>query len=129
MHTDASAAANTTSSPSEAVAENPHIRILTEKELRGVIARGDAAISRGDVVSGRRFYEYAAEAGSGPAALRLGETFDPAFLGLVGLPRVCGDALEAAKWYERARRLGAGEADILLRALLGDDHQPRQAPN
>ena len=97
------------------------VRVLSEKELKTVLARGDLMISRGDVHSGRLLYEYAAEAGSGVAALRLGETFDPAFLGLVGLRGVRGDPLKAAQWYERARQLGITEAAVLLRAVLGDN--------
>jgi hypothetical protein len=101
------------------------VRVLTEKELNAVISRADSMISRGDIHSGRLLYEYAAEAGNGPAALRLGETFDPAFLGLSGLRGVRGDPLKAAQWYERARQLGVTEAEILLRSIIGEEGRNR----
>lgn len=118
---DQSASTNTTSAGLEEQPKSAFVRVLSEKELKTVLARGDLMISRGDVHSGRLLYEYAAEAGSGVAALRLGETFDPAFLGLVGLRGVRGDPLKAAQWYERARQLGITEAAVLLRAVLGDN--------
>jgi TPR repeat protein len=70
----------------------------------------------GDVSSARLFYERAADAGDGHATLRLGNTFDPAFLDFAQL-RVSGDSAMAASWYARARELGAPEAETLLKSL------------
>ena len=67
-----------------------------------------------DIVSARSFYERAAEAGNGLAALRLGETYDPHFLARARLGQVKGDRAVAAYWYRRARDLGVGEAETLL---------------
>jgi phage shock protein A len=81
-----------------------------------LVNRGDALLGSGDVASARLFYERAAEAGNAEGALRLGETYDPAFFKrarLQGKP----DSAQALFWYGRARELGASAADILLKAI------------
>jgi hypothetical protein len=88
-------------------APNP---ILSAAEVTELLARGDALLRTGDIASARLFYERAAGVGDGRAALRLGATFDPAFLGNAGLRNVQGDAAEARSWYSRALDLGAAEA-------------------
>jgi len=94
----------------------PNLR-LSAAEISELLAHGDARLQTGDVVSARLFYERAAAAGDGRAALRLGATFDPAFLGLAGLRNVQGDAAEARSWYSRALDLGAAEAKRQLNSL------------
>jgi TPR repeat protein len=79
-----------------------------------LLARGDSLLGVGDIASARLFYERAADIGDGQAALRLGETYDPAFLERARL-RVQGDRARAVLWYQRARELGASEAEILLK--------------
>jgi len=54
----------------------------------------------GQIGSAIRLYRRAARAGSGKAALRLGEIFDQ---GLNGIPK---DKAEALNWYQMARELG-----------------------
>jgi hypothetical protein len=81
-----------------------------------LLARGDSLFGVGDVASARLFYERAADAGNGGAALRLGETFDPNFLKRAKLRAVQGDAAAAVFWYRRARELGIAEAEILLKS-------------
>ncbi len=83
---------------------------LSAAEVTELLGHGDALLRTGDIASARLFYERAAAAGDGRAALRLGATFDPAFLGLAGLRNVQGDAAEARSWYSRALDLGAAEA-------------------
>jgi hypothetical protein len=90
---------------------------LSAAELTELLAHGDALLRTGDIASARLFYERAAAAGDGRAALRLGATFDPAFLGLAGLRNVQGDAAEARSWYSRALDLGAAEAKRQLNSL------------
>jgi hypothetical protein len=87
------------------------------EDLRALLARGDALLSGGDVASARLFYERAADAGGGLAAIRLGETFDPLFLDRIHLRGVRGDPAAAKLWYRRARDLGASEAEVLQKAL------------
>ena len=80
-----------------------------------LVARGDALVSARDFASARLYYERAAELGDGRGALRMGATFDPAFLARVGIQGTRGDEGEALSWYRRARDLGDAEADRLLR--------------
>ena len=49
--------------------------------------------------------------------MRLGETFDPAFLEHARLRSARGDLAVALSWYRRARDLGAAEAEVLLKSL------------
>jgi hypothetical protein len=85
-------------------------------EISALMARGDALFRMGDLVSARLFYERAADAGHGQAALRLGESYDPSFLAVMGIP-VRGDAVLAARWYQRSIDLGVPNSNILLNAL------------
>jgi hypothetical protein len=88
---------------------------LSIEDANGLIGRGDRMFATGDVVSARLFYEYAADAGDGAAALRLGETFDPEFLSRIRMNGVAGDRDKALYWYRRARDLGQSDAEILLK--------------
>ena len=76
-------------------------------EIAALMARGDSFLGAGDIASARLFYERAADAGDGPAALRLGATFDPDFLDRAGMrSSIRADPEQAASWYRRARELG-----------------------
>ena len=90
---------------------------LTAAEAAALLSRGDSLFSVGDVASARLYYERAAEAGNGDAALRLGETYDPTFLERAKLRAIKGDLKTAAFWYRRAKELGVAEADILLKGI------------
>ena len=92
-------------------------RGLPETKVAALMERGDRLLSVGDVASARLFYQYAAEAGDGAAALRLGEAFDPTFLERARLGRVQGDAKKALYWYLRAKELGNDDAEILVKSL------------
>jgi peptidase C39-like protein len=89
---------------------------LSAADTAALLARGDVLFSKGDVVAARLFYERAADAGEGQAALRLGETFDPVFLDQARLRGARGDLSTALSWYRRARDLGVAEAEILLKS-------------
>ena len=86
-------------------------------ETASLLESGDRLFGMGDVISARLFYERAAEAGDGQAALRLGETYDPTFLERAKLRAIKGDLKAAAFWYRRATELGIVEADILLKGV------------
>jgi hypothetical protein len=86
-------------------------------ETASLLERGDRLFGMGDVTSARLFYERAADAGDGQAALRLGETYDPTFLERAKLRAIKGDLKAAASWYRRAKELGVVEAEILLKGL------------
>lgn len=90
---------------------------LTPSEVAALLTRGDVLLGIGDIVSARLCYERAAEGGNAQAALRLGESYDPAFLVQTQLNGIRGDRKLAARWYQRAIELGANEADTLLKSL------------
>jgi hypothetical protein len=55
-------------------------------EIAALVARGDVFLQARDITSARLFYERAADAGDAAAAMRMGGTFDPAFLARAGIP-------------------------------------------
>jgi hypothetical protein len=87
---------------------------LSAAEISALRARGDALFASGDIISARLFYERAADAGDGQAALQLGETYDPAFLKRAGIIGIRGDSTTAKHWYQGASALGASQAQVLL---------------
>jgi Peptidase C39 family len=119
--TTAPAASSSANELSAATPEAPTTGLpetrLSAADAAALLARGDVLFSKGDVVAARLFYERAAYAGEGQAALRLGETFDPAFLDQARLRGARGDLSTALSWYRRARDLGVAEAEILLKSL------------
>jgi hypothetical protein len=84
-------------------------------ETAPLLSRGDSLFGMGDVASARLFYERAADIGNGEAALRLGKTYDPYFLEQVHARGVRSDLAVATRWYQRARDLGAREAESLMK--------------
>ena len=84
----------------------------------GFVKKGEELMAAGNVEAARLFYERAADAGLAQGALALAATFDPDELArrqVVGGLRP--DPAAAKRWYERARELGADEADEPLRRL------------
>jgi hypothetical protein len=127
--------AATANQPSTAVATSPapapivqalEVHLLPE-EATALLARGDALLGSGDIVSARLCYERAAEGGDAQGALRLGETYDPAFLTRAHLNGVRGDTTAATQWYRNALALGATEAQTLLTAVAADDDAVRRS--
>lgn len=93
---------------------------ISSADLTELLDHGDSLLHNGDVASARLFYERGAGAGDGRAALRLGATFDPEFLGRLGLGKLQADPAEARSWYSRALDLGAADAKRQLNRL-GDN--------
>jgi multidrug efflux system membrane fusion protein len=91
-------------------------------EIAALVARGDDLMNKGDITSARLFYERAFQAGDRRAALRMGVTFDPAFLDRVAFRGTLGNQEEARSWYRRASNLGAVEPD--RRLMDGSELQP-----
>ena len=85
---------------------------LTSQQIKALLDRGDALISRAEIEAARLSYEQAVVAGNAEAALRLGATYDPAFLAQAGLQNVRGDATTAQYWYQRARDLKRNPAQL-----------------
>jgi hypothetical protein len=97
--------------------QSPADQRLSPTEIAALVTRGDRFLSAGDIASARLFYERAAGAGDGSAALRLGATFDPGFLGRAGVRGTIGDSAQASSWYRRARDLGNAAAGDRLKTL------------
>jgi len=105
------------SGPTKVAAQIPAALRLPDRQLAELLARGDEFLRSGDIASARLFYERAADAGDGQAALRMGATFDPTFLANAGLRNLRGDLAKARLWYHRALELGANEAQPHLNNL------------
>ena len=103
------------SSPSLPAEPSAEQRALAER----LVAQGERYFALGDIVSARLLFRRAADWGSAPAALRLAATYDPAELLRLQVQGVIPDQAEARKWYERARELGAPEAQERLSRLGG----------
>jgi hypothetical protein len=81
------------------------------------IRRGDAMLAIKDISAARKFYEYAANAGSARAATTLAETYDPDFINQLGAVGLRPDPALAANWYQKAAALGSQTAEVRLRTL------------
>ena len=106
--TPAAKALETASTLASAVARNqPALPHFSGAEIAALLARGDWLFATGDVASARLLYERAAGVGEACAAVKLGETFDPAFLSRLRLRGERADSDMAVFWYRLARDLGA----------------------
>lgn len=103
--------------PNSPAATAPPTSGLRTAELTQLLDHGDALLRDGDVASARLFYERAADAGDAQAALRLGATYDPEFLGRLGFSKLQANPAEARSWYSRALELGAVDAKRQLNSL------------
>ena len=101
---------------------------LSPAETAALVTRGDGFLSVGDIASARLFYERAADAGNGSAALRLGATFDPGFLSRTAVRGTLGDPVQAAFWYRRARELGDAAAEPLKHLGQQRAAEPNSSP-
>lgn len=90
---------------------------LTPTEIEAARRRGEALASVGDFSGARRFLERAAQAGSGPAAMAMAESFDPHVLARRGVIGLRPDRASAQLWYRHALALGVVEAAARLNAL------------
>jgi hypothetical protein len=82
---------------------------LRPDEIATLLKRGQELIANGKFRLARLVLEQAAEAGSAPAALALGRTYDPVMR--EGLrPDAAPDIAMARAWYEKAKDLGSPEA-------------------
>lgn len=86
-----------------------------------LVNQGDRHLEQGNIGAARMFFQRAAEAGLAAGAVKMAATFDPAELERmqVKVQGVVSDRAEARKWYERARALGAPEAEERLARIGG----------
>ena len=101
-----------------APATPPHpASMLPEPRIGALIGRGTEMLRVGNISAARLFFERAALAGSGPAAVLAGRTYDRRFLAAVGARGIVPDHAAAAAWYRQAAILGVPEANRLLGGL------------
>jgi TPR repeat protein len=86
-------------------------------EGRKLCAEGLAALAKGDIATARAFFVNAATAGDVRALVALGDTFDPATLGRLGVVGLKGDGAKARDYYSRALAAGATGARERIAAL------------
>jgi len=86
-------------------------------EVDALTARGRELLKHGDIASARLALGRAARAGSAPAALELGKSFDPRFLRELRVVGLTPEIALARHWYEEASRLGSREAQQHLDRL------------
>jgi hypothetical protein len=106
--------------PSTQTASPPTVALPVDRERAlQLLKKGEEQLAQGLVAPARLFFERAADLGLAQAAMALGATYDAAELDKPNLRGISPDAKQAKRWYERARQLGASEADIRLRRLGG----------
>ncbi len=77
-----------------------------------------------DISAARKFYEYAADAGSARAAMAIAMTYDPAFLSQLQVVGLSPDPALSATWYRKAAALGDPNAAARLHALSAGANNP-----
>jgi len=112
--------------PNEAAAAPPKSQppargpILSPSEREAAekfVARGEGEVAQGNIAVARQYFLRAAQAGLARGALLLAATHDPRELARWGVQGTQPNLAEARKWYERARELGAPEAEERLARL------------
>ena len=97
----------------------PGIQPLDPEEIATLIKRGEEFLKTGDIAGAQISLKRAANAGNAQAALEVGMTFDPVFLTERGVLGFAPDVAQAREWYDRAMKLGSGEASRHLERLAG----------
>jgi len=97
----------------------PTVTPQDRERAQRLLNKGDAQLEEGNVSAARLLYERAAEAGLAQAAMALAATFDAAEFTRLKLRGIDADPKEARRWYERARQLGAADAEERLRRIGG----------
>jgi len=117
----ASAAAAAPAAPPIAappVAVSPPAAPSVSTETEELVARGTSLLVTGDIAGARLYFERAAEAGDGHAALLAGMTHDPLYLEWAGVHGMRGEPEQAETWYRRARDLGEPDAQRCIDSLV-----------
>jgi hypothetical protein len=116
------------SGPSEPMAAQtaPEVGRIKPSQIAALVAAGRQLIVAGDIPTARLVLQQAADAGSAPAALALGGTYDPTIpqaqpasptFKIGTAPDPVSDVAMARAWYEKARDLGSTEARVRLDRL------------
>ena len=101
--------------------EPPALPSAEEKaHAESALTLGEKYFVDGRVLVAREFFRRAVDAGLAAGALRLAATYDPLELKRLQVQGIVPDRALARRWYQRARELGAPEAEERL-AKLGDN--------
>lgn len=103
--------------PDAAAPKLGELRAIDRGELAGLVKRGQALLSEGDIASARLLLRRAAEAGDAHAALMLATTYDRAELVKLKVIGVVPDHAQAKAWYTKAVEHGSAEAVRRLQQL------------
>jgi len=95
----------------------PELSLAARQRAEELIAQGERYFAEGKIGGARLLFRQAADAGLALAAIRLAATYDPTELARLQTQGITPDAAEARRWYERARALGAPEAEERLARL------------
>jgi len=93
------------------------VRSGEEDRIADLMAHGQKMIDVGYFAGARAYYQRAAEAGSGEAALAVGATYDPVFVSALRAQGIKPDPQAAEAWYSRAAALGVADREAGLAAL------------
>jgi hypothetical protein len=97
--------------------ETPSLTAEERERALHLVKKGDERLAEGAIAHARLLYERAADAGLALGAMAMAATYDAAEVDRLGLRGAKPDRETARRWYERARQLGAAEADQRLRRL------------
>jgi len=97
------------------------LRQLDVAEIAGLLKRGEAFLTNGDVAAARLLLQRAAENGNARAAFALASSYDPAALQRLGVYGPAPNLQLARQWYERAAEYGSKEAEARLQVLARRD--------
>jgi hypothetical protein len=92
-------------------------RTEAQQHAMRFVTKGNELLGEGDVSTARLYYQRAADAGLHEGALAMAATYDPDELIRIGVKGLQPDPKAARSWYEKARDLGAPEAEERLRRL------------
>jgi hypothetical protein len=101
-------------------AAGPQLSAQERARAERLLALGGRHLEQGNIAAARMFFQRAAEAGLAAGALKMAATYDPAELARLEALALTPDRNEARRWYERARELGAQEAEERLSRLAGN---------
>jgi hypothetical protein len=112
-------AATTATTPAPAPRPIRKLQLTAERETE-TLARGEDAMKRGDVAAARLLFEDLAAMGSARGAFAMAQSYDADYLRKIFIQGALQPDPDSAKsWYEKAARLGSGDAQRVLSTLEG----------
>lgn len=101
----------------KAVKQEKQQNLMSPREARELLRRGDRLMKLGDIISARALYVRVLETDQTSAALRLGSTYDPLVFQQMGVHGLRPDADTAMKWYLTSAEAGNDDARRAYAAL------------